>query len=146
MKLLDIVDGISEILLTYYLYHRTIDNTAFKRADVICYLSNRILQYFGSHEDPDSDIHSIYVLFGIDEREYVFSDDCDDHEQSESNNPSLFQHTKCEAIINHIMFCVTNGLYIRNRDNIISVNVVPFDGLSISKGFVLRTLDEYFYK
>ena len=132
MKLIDMIDNISNIALTYYLYHHTIDNTTFHRKDVVSYLSDHLLQYFCTKEDPDSDVVSIYVLFGIDEREY--------------DTTSTLDQSCWIEIQNHIMFCITHGLYIHNRENIISVNVVPFDGFPITKWMIFSILDKYFYK
>lgn len=143
----DIIDQITNIVILYYVEYRNKYNTKEHRMNVtniidklhIYVKSSLISQYHRIYcEDFSYEIYSIDILDFPCEKNYHFG------YMGDIDYTPLTNDVIGDIIYNLKSF-IREHDYINNRTEIMSINVCPFDGLSIRHGEIMRLLDLYFY-
>ena len=121
-----IIDIVCNLILHYYLYYRNIrcDNTS----PILHRLHHIILTEYKYRFPSFNSIHSIGLLEFPHDHTYLLNNDIDYKELESILFDYIYKHYHT----------------ISNCDIIISMNVVPFDGLDIKHGDILNILDPYF--
>lgn len=129
-----IATQISDVIIEYYISyqrkHININNN-ISRSLLQKYISDILINAFNQRYSVDKKISSIDILYFPYECRYELIHNLDDDIICDINN-------KLSCYLN-------NHIIINNEYEVISINICPFEGLVITHGAIINTLDLYFY-
>lgn len=147
MKLIDGIDHIAYLAITYYVIYQnqiSIDNICYKSIDL------------SFHNIKQLDIHQYmkYVIYNNMTNRYPFTDEVDSIDildfpndvRIHLNGIDFIKDETIEQIIQMFTAYLTDNFQdIHHNDEIISINICPFDGFILTHQYIIGFMNLYFH-
>ena len=144
MKFDNIIDQITDLVIIYYINYRNHLNKKHNRCyksfdnirtmEVHAYMKSIICESYYSRYTETTEICNIDILPFPYETIYELNKD-----------DKYIGIETLSDIVNRFITYIHTYTNINNMDEILSINVCPFDGISLRHGIIMRYLDLYFY-
>lgn len=138
----NVVNDIAYLIIVYYVtYRNKLNNMQISMKDItpqiMNHVKNTLTMMFCRRYDIDEVIHSIDLLEWPNDKSYNFGYD--------ENNPPFLSQEIIDDIAHTLVSYIVEHNTIHNKNNVISIDICPFDGMSIDHGTIMSILDLYFY-
>ena len=147
MRIEEIIDQITYIIIVYYKTYRNIHSPHDDH--VFMDIRNIILEIYHQRFDVIENIESVDILPWPWGKRYMLQDDISKELKVIDSSTDIESIRSIDNIMNEIIDDIISYInqhtIIYNASGILSINVCPFDGLMITHEFIIRILDLYFY-